>query len=283
MVLIQLILNLIVILSNLFTFRKHKVIAIETNTFSNHKNINKDLFKFYFFSFLTQLLYPFANSVIVPSMGIVKEIKKYFFLNHKIAYINNPINIRQIQKLGNDLNIPKILNNNKKNIVALGRLTWEKDYQNLIYSIKYLLKKTDVCLFIIGDGYLKIKLEKLIKELNLQSNVYLLGHIDNPYVYLKNCDLFVLTSISEGFPTSLLEALVLQPNIISTDCKYGPSEILENGKWGKLIPPANPKILCNEIFNLLNNPVKEVSTNRFIKFNKDIIMPKYIKIINKLK
>ena len=72
-------LNLIVILSNLFTFRKHKVIAIETNTFSNHKNINKDLFKFYFFSFLTQLLYPFANSVIVPSMGIEKEIKKYFF------------------------------------------------------------------------------------------------------------------------------------------------------------------------------------------------------------
>ena len=276
--------NIILIIVNLLLMRKHYLISIETNTFSNHKLYTKKYISFYLITFLSQILYPFLNFIITPSFGVYEEIKQYLFIdNKKIKKIFNPIDIKYIKKLST-LNIPKEFNNKNKNIVAVGRLTWEKDYETLIKSMKFLIEVVDANLYIIGEGILYKQLNKLINDTKLNKNVFLLGYVDNPYIFIKNADLFVLSSISEGLPTSLIEALILQPNIISTNCKYGPAEILQNGKFGKLIPQKQPILLSKEIANSLSRPIKKNNIDNYINtFSEDNVLSEYIKIISKLK
>ena len=106
-----------------------------------------------------------------------------------------------------------------------------------------------------------------------------LGNVDNPYIYLKHADLYVLSSISELFPTSLIESLVFKINILSTNCDYGPSEILENGKWGYLVPVKNTKLMSNSIINLISNDKKIDNLKRAYDFDLEVLMTKYVKLI----
>ena len=117
--------------------------------------------------------------------------------------------------------------NNKKNIVAVGRLAYAKGFGNLIKSF-YLVKKKEreATLTIIGDGLLKPKLNRLIEETHLENSVALLGYSSNPFKYIYNSAVFVLSSYYEGFPNVLIEALACDANVVSTNCPSGPFEIL---------------------------------------------------------
>ncbi|WP_246366909.1 CDP-glycerol glycerophosphotransferase family protein [Paraliobacillus salinarum] len=119
--------------------------------------------------------------------------------------------------------------------VNMGRLSPEKAQDNLIKSFAEIVKKNDKCkLYILGSGPLKADLQKLIIELNLSNNVYLVGQLENPFEFMKKCDCFVLSSHYEGQPMVLLEALTLEMNIIATDIVANRT-VLEDGKYGLLV------------------------------------------------
>ena len=275
-------LNILVLFANFISLLNRKINIIETSLLKNHLRYDKKYIYYFFFSFLTLITYPLANKIIAPSKTSAKILKKNYLLKNKIEHIYNPLNIKKIIELSNTKFIPKILNQNKHNkiIVSIGRLTWEKDYKTLIESFDQVNKEIKkVILIILGDGKHKNNLRDLINKKKLQDRIFLLGNVDNPYIYLKHADLYVLSSISELFPTSLIESLVFKINILSTNCDYGPSEILENGKWGYLVPVKNTKLMSNSIINLISNDKKIDNLKRAYDFDLEVLMTKYVKLI----
>ena len=123
-------------------------------------------------------------------------------------------------------------------------------------AVKKLSKFIKCKLVIIGRGYKEKKLRKYILENNLQKIIKLVGYKDNPESYIKISDVFVLSSIYEGLPNVLIEALYLKKYIISSDCPTGPREILKNGRYGDLFKVKDYNQLFKLLKNCSNNPKK---------------------------
>jgi glycosyltransferase involved in cell wall biosynthesis len=180
-------------------------------------------------------------------MGI--ELQQMFNIPlSKIAVINNPIDIQKVNKLSNE-NINHSWNEeNFPVIIAIGRLTSQKGFSYLIKAFSIVVSDGIPCrLLILGEGVDKEKLKKLAMELRVDDKVSLLGFQKNPYKYLCRSTLFVLSSLYEGFPNVLLEALALGVPSIATRCPTGPEEIITHEVDGILTPPADEMALANAI------------------------------------
>lgn len=151
---------------------------------------------------------------------------------------------------------------NEEYICSVGRLDEiDKDFSTLIKAFDELKKDTNIKekLVIVGDGPDKQNLEDLVKKLKLKDVVFL-GKKTNPYIWMKNSKLFVLSSKSEGFGVVLVEALIVGTQVISSDCPVGPREILENGKYGELFEVGNIIELKNRLKNKLKNKGNDFQT-----------------------
>src|SRR3990167_4686763 len=149
-------------------------------------------------------------------------------IEEKIKIIYNPVNVEKIREQA-DFPIEPEYGEIFKNpvIITMGRLSIEKNYESLIKSFKEIKNEIKTAkLVILGAGENKEFLEQLIKELGFEDSVYLLGRQDNPFRFLAKAKVFVLASLREGLPCSILEAMACGIPIISTDCKSGPREIL---------------------------------------------------------
>lgn len=191
-------------------------------------------------------------------------------LTNKQITIYNPIDFENIEKLSEakeelPLKERKLLDS--KYICSVGRLDeGQKDFTTLIKVYSNLVKKgiIEEKLVIVGDGPHKNSLETLVKDLNVEKEVIFLGKKSNPYIWIKNSKLFILSSKYEGFPTVMIEALVLNTPTISSNCLTGPKEILENGKYGKLFRIGNEIELERMIIGTLNNS-NYIKTREYIK------------------
>ncbi|KAA6224771.1 MULTISPECIES: glycosyltransferase [unclassified Campylobacter] len=145
--------------------------------------------------------------------------------------------------------------------INIARLSIEKDQAKLIRAFCNIHKKyPKTRLLILGDGPLKPDLTRLIKELRLKNSVFLLGYIANPYPYLKKSSCFVMSSLHEGQPLVLHEAMLLNIPIVSVDYEFGATEVLENGKYG-LITQNNQQALEDGLEAFLKGEVKQVEFN----------------------
>ena len=105
----------------------------------------------------------------------------------------------------------------------------------------------------MGYGTNKKIIHKFIKENKLEKKIKVIGFQKNPYPFIKKADIFVLSSLYEGLPNVLLEALTLKKFVISSDCPTGPREILKNGKYGFLFMVKNINQLTSQIIKYSNN------------------------------
>jgi glycosyltransferase involved in cell wall biosynthesis len=117
----------------------------------------------------------------------------------------------------------------------------------LIEAFSRLPKNVGAKLMILGEGSLRTHLQDLVHSLNLAESVAFLGFQANPFKFMKSCDVFVLSSNFEGLPNVLLQALACGAKVVSTDCNSGPREILEDGKWGQLVPVNDVEALTQAI------------------------------------
>ncbi|EGA90830.1 glycosyl transferase GT4 family protein [Planococcus donghaensis MPA1U2] len=169
-----------------------------------------------------------ADKVVSVSKLIKKDADKIFCLkNQKSEYLYNPYDINLIIKKADEPIKDFEMKKNGKNIISVGRLANQKGFNHLIKSFSLILKDfPNSNLVIIGKGEKEDLLKKLIRELGIESHVTLLGGKDNPYKYMKEADLYVLSSVSEGFPNAMVEAMAVGLPILAVDCKSGPREIL---------------------------------------------------------
>lgn len=178
------------------------------------------------------------------------------------------------------------LKDNKKYILAIGRLVKEKRFDRLIKSYKLLLDEGfSEELIILGEGELRGELETLIKKLGLTEKVHLQGFKKNPYQYIKNCSVFVVPSEFEGFSLVVAEAMILGKAIVTTDC-VGPSELIDYGKHGILIPNNDNETSLKEgIKEILRSEedkqfYEQKSLERSKIFNKDKFMDEFYKLVD---
>lgn len=228
-------------------------------------------------------------------VAICDEMKEeleniYPKLKGKIRRIYNPFNFERIEKLSEDCSE---LNNEQKKMlednycIAIARLdNVQKDFSTLIKAMNILKnKKLKEKLYIVGEGEGRKEIEESIRKFNLEDQVILLGNQKNPYIWLKNSDFFVHSSKYEGLPTVLIEALICNKFIISSDCPTGPKEILKNESCGKLFKVGDYKKLAEILETCIcDNRVigryKDNILKRKKDFNKNIVLKEYERLFD---
>lgn len=138
-------------------------------------------------------------------------------------------------------------------VIAVGRLEPQKDYVTLLEAFAIVRRATPCRLIILGEGSEREKLERLAEELGISGSVDMKGYVQFPIKYVRQCNVFVLTSRWEGFGNVLVEALATGIQVVSTDCPHGPREILGGGKFGKLIPTADKEAVALEVLQALGS------------------------------
>ena len=214
-----------------------------------------------------KLAYKSYDRVISQSKDMTKSLlENKLVYKEKITEINNPVNLEIINELS-EKNEKIEFKSNFKNLIAVGRLYHQKGFDILINNMKYL-KNDNIKLFILGEGIERSNLEKIIQENNLEDTVFLLGRKKNPYIYMKNADLFILSSRYEGFPNVLLEANACGCYAICNDCPGGINEIIQENLNGNIIDFKNEELFINTI-------KREVNRNHEKKKIIDVVKNKY--------
>ena len=126
-----------------------------------------------------------------------------------------------------------------------------KGFDLLIESMGQLPQSLNVRLAIVGDGIEHVPLQDLISRKGLDTRVLLTGYQENPWKYIARADVFVLSSLTEGFPNVIMEALTLGKAVVATDCSAGVRESLHNGLYGLLVPPGDVGALAGGLKRLL--------------------------------
>ena len=219
---------------------KTKLIFREVSTPS--KNIKSQGLSKFILKSLVNITYPSADHIVCVSHGVLEDFREYYgYKKQNLVTIYNPvIDDAYLAKLKVTVE-HKFFQPQHKVIMAVGRLTEAKNFEFLIRSFhRVYLQHAEVRLIILGEGELRPVLEQLIQELKLSEVVDLPGFDSNPYAYFKYADLFVLSSNWEGLPGVLIQALASKIKVVSTNCPSGPMEILDNSKFGLLVP-------CNDI------------------------------------
>lgn len=227
-------------------------------------------------------------------------ISKYHFDPQKVKCIYNPKDIQSIrmQMLENVDN--GFFRTSEPILLSVGRLYPQKGYVHLLRVFAQLRKHYSCRLAICGKGPLEIDLKNLATNLNISHSVEFLGQCENPFKYMNASDIFVMSSIYEGQPNALIEALICGCPVVSTDCDSGPREILENGKYGLLTMKLLGKVenqvtdplstaeqdLYDKIEMFLTNPeLRKEYANKskeiWCKFDKDKIINEYYDAFDK--
>ena len=213
------------------------------------------------------LKYLYNNTdIITVSKGVEEELLHLFNIKPKsIQTIYNPLEVEKIFNLA-----ISSCDTDRSYLIAVGRLTKIKRFDYLIeFYHKYKLYN-DNNLYILGVGDEYNSLQVKIKELKMERYIKLLGWQDNPYKWIKNAKLLILTSDHEAFPMVLLESLILNTPVVSVDCNYGPREILTGELSNFLVPIGNDELLYEKIKLALNN---------YPNIRKEYTYPYYIEVI----
>lgn len=193
---------------------------------------------------LRRFVYPMANRLVLQTMGVKKIYEKKIEPN-KLVILPNPIS-SQLSKL-RDSNV-----NKEKIILTVGRLIDNKCHDILINAFHEMTLE-DWNLVIIGDGNKKQELNTLIEKYNLSKKIKIISKVKSIDQYYNKASIFVFISRAEGFPNALLEAMHFGLPVISTDCDFGPSDLIKNGHNGFLIKVNNKEDLKLRLTTLIND------------------------------
>lgn len=237
---------------------------------------------------LMKLLYRYANSVVANSVAGARMLENLLGWRHQSVHaIYNIVDYKQIEVLRDEPIKKPFSNQNRPLLVAVGRLEYQKGFDLLLQAIAKLKSKLECDLVLVGDGTLKDELAQIVRELDLEQNVCFVGFKSNPYPYIKQANLFVLSSRYEGLGNIVAEAQACNTLVLATDCQTGPREILMDGKAGVLVPPNDAAKLAEGISSALNlKPAKVAelrltATANLNRFGDLVVYNAYVDTVQK--
>lgn len=230
---------------------------------------------------LLPLAYRYADGVIAISEGVYNDLTRRFHLPpHKVHLIHNPVPLKKIRTLMLEpIAHPWFEDASAPVILSVGNLRRAKDYPTLLRAFARVREHLPAHLLIIGEGEERPRLERTIELLNLREVVQMPGFDPNPFRYMHRAKLFVLSSIYEGFPNVLVQALVCGCPVVSTDCESGPRDILKGGAYGRLTPPGDSDALADAIVESFAHPCASPPQEWLEQFDEDHVAEQYLKLL----
>lgn len=231
---------------------------------------------------LLHLFFRLADARIAVSQGAADDMARVARIPREcIRTIYNPFPVAEISHMSLEPPIhPWFFPGEPPVILAAGRLTVQKDYPILLKAFASIHNHRTVRLVILGEGSERTKLLTLAGELGIRDDFDLPGFWDHPYPLMARCRVFVNSSAWEGFGNVLVEALACGAQVVATDCPSGPAEILENGKYGKLVPVGDVVALARAIEEALDNPMsREFFIERAKVFSSETAVSSYLQIL----
>lgn len=235
------------------------------------------------FIVLMRWLYPRADGAIAVANGVASDLVSVAGLDaERVHTIYNPVVTARIHELASEVAPHPWLEPREPPVVlGVGRLTAQKDFTTLIRAFRMVRNQRICRLVILGEGEERETLRSLVSDLGLSDCVLLPGFQENPFAWMSRASVFVLSSKWEGLPGVLIQAMACGAPVVSTDCHSGPREILEAGKWGRLVPVADSDAMAVAILETLaaTNPpdvarrAADFSVPRSVESYLELLLP----------
>jgi glycosyltransferase involved in cell wall biosynthesis len=219
-----------------------------------------------------RLSYPMAEAVVSVSGDLADDLARVARIpRSRITVIHNPIVTDELLAAARaPVEHPWFADGEPPVLLAAGRLTAQKDYPTLLRGFRAAREQRALRLVVLGEGEERGRLEGLARELGVASEVDFAGFVANPYAFMARASLFVVSSAWEGLPTVMVEAMACGAPVVSTDCPSGPAEILERGRYGRLVAVGDAAALAGAMLATLDDPPpRELLRRRAREFGPD--------------
>ena len=232
-------------LASCVAHHRARIVASQRNVFKSTREFRRAC-----------LSYPYADATVAVSCGVAGELGRLSGMPHsRIHTIYNPVvSADLLRKACEPIDHPWLNGGGPPVVLAIGRLHKQKDFPTLLAAFALLVRQRCARLIVLGRGPLLADLQSLAHELRIGKHVEFPGFVENPYAFLARASLFVLSSRHEGLANVLIEAMACGCPVVSTNCPYGPDEILQGGRWGELVPVGNPEALADAMARALDSP-----------------------------
>jgi glycosyltransferase involved in cell wall biosynthesis len=228
---------------------------------------------------LARVFFRYADAAICISQGVAEDFFETIRMpRQKIHVVYNPVISPDFEQQSREsIFHPWFTPDALPVILAVGRLATAKDYPTLLRAFSIVCQERPAHLLILGEGSERLRLERLARQLGIVEKIQMPGFVENPFPYMAHARMLVLSSRWEGFGNVLVEALACGTPVVSTDCKSGPGEILENGRFGRLVPVGDPKALAEAILETMQTTTdRALLIQRARDFTLDESVRKYI-------
>lgn len=278
--------NIAVLVSRLLSFHRFPVVISERSDPAGESRMNHS-WRYKAAIQLARYVYPFADHVVCVSRGLASSLTETIPIDpERLSVIYNPV-VRgspvalpaRAQPphpwLGRPRDCPVIL--------TAGRLAKEKDFATLIEAFALLRKSKPARLIILGEGAMRPGLQSQIERKGLGQDAILPGAVPDIGPWLQHADVFVVSSLYEGFGNALVEAMAAGCQVVSTDCPFGPREILQSGLYGRLVPVGDAPAMALVIEQTLQDPVdREALIRRSLDFSVSASLVAYDSLFRRL-
>lgn len=230
---------------------------------------------------LGRWVYPWADAIVAVSNGVGNSVVQVFKLPKcQVNVIYNPIDQERILVLGREaVQFPWC--DALPVVVSVGRLHKPKCFDDLLHAFAVLRLSRPSHLVILGEGEERDSLVSLAANLGITEDLWMPGFAANPFAYMAKANLFVLSSHWEGLPNALIEALALGIPVVSTRCPSGPEEVLENGRYGRLVPVGDVSALASAMEKSLSGDHPQFDRMAALeRFRPDWVVSQYFQILN---
>jgi len=275
--------NIVAIVARYLSFNRVRSIALVQNVYSR-ASCDYGGLRVRILSVAIKWLYPLADAIVADSQGSAEDIIRCGGIpRNLVRCIYNPVIDSTMMALAKkpvshvffEPGAPPV-------VLGAGTLFPVKDFPTLIKAYHSVQKKHPCNLIILGEGPDRNRLEQLIEELGIKGKVSLPGFSDNPYGYMARTAVFVVSSVRESMSLVLVEAISLGATAVASNCDYGPREILQNGKFGRLVPVGDVAAMANAIELALIEPRRQIPEEVLLPFTVNGSVDKYVSLISEL-
>lgn len=270
--------NIVAILASKLSNMKGRVlVTVAVHQSVHFKNVFSGVKRIY--PIIHNLFLYLADGIVVESEGIADDLVKSLHIpKEDIWVIYNPVVTKTLYaKMEEAVELPWLDGNEYPIIIGVGRLTKQKNFPTLLEAFNRVRQQRKAKLIILGDGPDRQALCDYIDHLGLSEDVAMLGYRSNPFAYMKQASVFVLSSKWEGFGNVVAEALAVGTPVVSTDCLSGPREILDNGEFGRLVPVGDARAMAAAIIETIDHPPERADLQaRGRVFSLETALPQFL-------
>ena len=227
------------------------------------------------------IVYHRADILACVSKDMALEYNTMYKTNKFTSIYNVIVDSDSRVRMHESVDEPWLVNKTTPVVISAGTLTKRKGFDVLIEAMKDVVKTVDAKLIILGEGYQRDSLQKMIDDYDLNQNIKLVGHKSNPLKYYYHSDIYALSSYSEGLPNVLIEAMMCGCTPVATDCPTGPREVIQYDKYGFLVPMGDSISMSEAIKSALKKSIsQELLTEAVKPFTEDEVFSRYKEILN---